>query len=251
MHILLTNDDGLRARGIQILKDEMVAYADKITIVAPSGERSAASHSLTIHRALYCKELPPREAHVREIMVSGTPVDCVKMAMEYFLCDDRPDLIISGINNGYNLGSDVLYSGTVAAAMEGHYYHVPAMAVSMRRLEEERAVETAELARKIVQSLFVERQFSGVLNVNIPPAGAVSLANACVVPQAVQIYHNIIAEKDDLDGSRCYRIVGDIDMEAAPDDSDVGCIRRSHVTLTPLQWQQTAWQDMDDIKKIL
>ena len=133
MHILLTNDDGLRAKGIQILKTEMAAYADRVTVVAPSGERSAASHSLTIHRALYCRELPQKD-NVREILVSGTPVDCVKMAVEYFLAEHKPDLIISGINNGYNLGSDVLYSGTVAAAMEGPYYHIPSMAVSMARM---------------------------------------------------------------------------------------------------------------------
>jgi 5'-nucleotidase len=250
MHILLTNDDGLRAKGIQILKAEMAAYADHVTVIAPSGERSAASHSLTIHRALYCRELLQKD-NVREILVSGTPVDCVKMAVEYFLVDHKPDLIISGINNGYNLGSDVLYSGTVAAAMEGPYYHIPSMAVSMARMDEERGVAVAELVKEIVEKLFLNRQYQGVLNVNVPPQGAISLKNAEVVPQTVQIYHNVIAEREDIDGSRCYRILGDIDMDSAPDDSDVACIKRKHIALTPLYWRQTAFDKMAEVKNIL
>ena len=251
MHILLTNDDGLKGTGIQILKAEMAAYADELTLVAPSGERSAASHSLTIHRALYCHERAKTEPHIREIAVAGTPVYCVKMAVEYFLKDNKPDLIISGINNGYNLGSDVLYSGTVAAAMEGPYYGIPSMAVSMARMDEGRCVAVAGLVREIVQSLFVERRFHGILNVNIPPQGEISLDNARVVPQTVQIYHNVIAEREDLDGSRCYRILGDIDMDTAPEGTDVAAIRGSHITLTPLHWQQTAVERFDEVKAIL
>ena len=251
MHILLTNDDGLRATGIQILKKEMATYADKISVIAPSGERSAASHSLTIHRALYCHEMPRRDKNIREVLVAGTPVDCVKMAMEYFLKEDKPDLIISGINNGYNLGSDVLYSGTVAAAMEGPYYHTPSMAVSMARMDEDRCVEVARLAREITEKLFVKRHFQGILNVNIPPEGEISSDNAKVVPQAVQIYHNVIAEREDLDGSKCYRILGDIDMSLAPADSDVACIRDSHISLTPLHWRQTAIDKFEEVKEAM
>ena len=130
MHILLTNDDGLKAPGLQTLKRELASHDCRLTVVAPNGQRSAASHSMTINKALYCRD-ESTVPGIREIAVSGTPVDCVKMAMEYFLKDDKPDLIISGINDGYNLGSDVLYSGTVSAAMEGPYYGLPAFAVSM------------------------------------------------------------------------------------------------------------------------
>ena len=112
MHILLTNDDGLKVPGLQTLKRELASHDCRLTVVAPNGQRSAASHSMTINKALYCRD-ESTVPGIREIAVSGTPVDCVKMAMEYFLKDDKPDLIISGINDGYNLGSDVLYSGTV------------------------------------------------------------------------------------------------------------------------------------------
>ena len=251
MHILLTNDDGLKALGLQTLKRELSAHDCRLTVVAPNGPRSAASHSMTINKALYCQELPREEDDIREIAVSGTPVDCVKMAMEYFLKDDRPDLIISGINDGYNLGSDVLYSGTVSAAMEGPYYGIPAFAVSMIGMTEERCVETARLMWQLIQKITLQGRFPGIVNVNVPPKGEISLKNVCITSQTVQIYHNVIAEKRDLDGSVCYRIVGDIDMTTAPPDSDVACVRDGHIALTPLKWQQTAERALDHLKGAL
>ena len=251
MHILLTNDDGQRAPGLQILKKELIAAGYAVTVVAPNGQRSAASHSMTINKALYCKDVTPAGASVREIAVSGTPVDCVKMAMEYFLADHKPDLIISGINNGYNLGSDVLYSGTVSAAMEGPYYQVPAIAVSMNVIEEERCIRTGRLVCDMIQHIICGGRYPGILNVNIPPKGPICLANARVVPQTVQIYHNVIAEKKDIDGSICYHIVGDIDMESAPSNSDVAAVRSNHIAITPLCWRQTATAAIDLIKSII
>ena len=171
--------------------------------------------------------------------------------MEYFLRDDRPDLIISGINDGYNLGSDVLYSGTVSAALEGPYYQVPAMAVSMGTMTEDRCRETARLVKALVEQVFVCGKFPGILNVNIPRDGEISLKNACVVPQTVQIYHNVIAEKRDIDGSLCYKIVGDLDLTTAPEDSDVACIRNGHIALTPLKWQQTADRAMELVRQYI
>ncbi len=248
MHILLTNDDGLYAPGLQLLKNVLALHGHRITVIAPSGQRSAASHAMTIHKALYCQEMPSHDEDVREIAVSGTPVDCVKMAMEYFLAADRPDLIVSGINDGYNLGSDVLYSGTVSAAMEGPYYQVPAIAASMCPFEERRCRETANLLQTLIEQVIVRGRFPGILNVNVPPVGEITLRNAQVVPQTVQIYHNVVMEKTDLDGMLCYHIVGDIDMDSAPAGSDVACIRDGHVAITPLKWQQTATAVIDQIK---
>lgn len=250
MHILLTNDDGLNAPGLQILKRGLTAHDCRLTVVAPNGQRSAASHSMTINKSLYCQERQD-EHGVREISVSGTPVDCVKMAMEYFLKEDRPDLIISGINDGYNLGSDVLYSGTVSAAMEGPYYGIPAFAVSTLHLKEKRADEIAQFVWELVERITVKGRFPGIINVNVPPTGDISLENTFVVPQTVQIYHNVIAEKKDLDGSVCYRIVGDIDMSAAPKNSDVACVAAGHIAVTPLKWQQTADRCLDIVKDYL
>ncbi len=251
MHILLTNDDGIKAPGLQILKRELMECGYTLTVVAPNGQRSAASHSMTIRKPLYCRDVSAEGSPVREIAVSGTPVDCVKMAMEYFLSDCRPQLIVSGINNGYNLGSDVLYSGTVSAAMEGPYYQVPAIAASMYPMDEERCAQAARLIHQLIEKVVVAGRFPGILNINIPPEGEIDLSNVRVVPQTVQIYHNVIAEKRDLDGGICYHIVGDIDMGTAPENSDVACIRSGHIAVTPLRWQQTASAVIDDIKSYL
>lgn len=248
MHILLTNDDGVRAQGLQILKRELSACGHRLTIAAPNGQRSAASHSMSINKPLYCREITQDDAKIREIAISGTPVDCVKMAMEYFLCKDRPQLLISGINNGYNLGSDVLYSGTVSAAMEGPYYQVPAIAASMYPMDADRCVKTAQLIQQLIEKVIIKGKFPGILNVNVPPEGEISLDNIRVVPQTVQIYHNVIEPRQDKDGSICYHIVGDIDMDGAPDNSDVAAVRHGHIAVTPLKWQQTAMAAIDDIK---
>ncbi len=248
MHILLTNDDGVRAQGLQILKRELAACGHRLTIAAPNGQRSAASHSMSINKPLYCREIAQDDTQIREIAISGTPVDCVKMAMEYFLCNDRPQLLISGINNGYNLGSDVLYSGTVSAAMEGPYYQIPAIAASMYPMDAERCAQTAHLIQQLIERVIIKGKFPGILNVNVPPEGEISLGNIRVVPQTVQIYHNVIEPRQDKDGSICYHIVGDIDMEGAPDNSDVAAVRHGHIAVTPLKWQQTAMAAIDDIK---
>lgn len=248
MHILLTNDDGVRAQGLQILKRELAACGHRLTIAAPNGQRSAASHSMSINKPLYCREIAQDDAQIREIAISGTPVDCVKMAMEYFLRGDRPQLLISGINNGYNLGSDVLYSGTVSAAMEGPYYQIPAIAASMYPMDAERCAQTARLIQQLIEKVIIKGKFPGILNVNVPPEGEISLGNIRVVPQTVQIYHNVIEPRQDKDGSICYHIVGDIDMDGAPDNSDVAAVRHGHIAITPLKWQQTAMAAIDDIK---
>lgn len=240
MHILLTNDDGVRAPGLAVLKHCFAAHGYEVTVVAPNGQRSAASHAMTIRKPLYCQETTAGDGGIREIAVSGTPVDCVKLAMEYFLCTRRPDVIVSGINDGFNLGSDVLYSGTVSAAMEGPYYQVPALAVSMGKMDRQRGKETAEIVHGIIQNIVVRDKFPGILNVNIPLQGPVVWENIRVVPQALQVYNNVILEKRDMDNGICYHIEGSPDLEMAPEESDIACVRRGKIAVTPLQWQQTA-----------
>ena len=249
MHILLTNDDGLKAPGLQTLKRELASHDCRLTVVAPNGQRSAASHSMTINKALYCRD-ESTVPGIREIAVSGTPVTASRWPWN---TSSKTTSRTSSFRHQRRLqpGSDVLYSGTVSAAMEGPYYGLPAFAVSMLGMTEERCVQTAHLVWDLVQKLIVKGRFPGIVNVNVPPEGDISLDNVRVVPQTVQIYHNVIAEKRDLDGSVCYHIVGDIDMTTAPEDSDVACIRQGHIALTPLKWQQTADRVIDHLKGCL
>lgn len=173
MHILLTNDDGITAKGLSILEEVVATVADKVTVVAPEGQRSAASHAMSINKDLYLKRITSPLHNVTKYSLDGTPVDCVKTAMEFILKKDRPDLIISGINNGYNLGSDVLYSGTVSAAMEGPYYLTPAVAVSIGKMNEGRARQTAKLVMQLIERVIFTGKFPGILNINVPEKKAI------------------------------------------------------------------------------
>lgn len=238
MHILLTNDDGLHAPGINTLANELAKFHN-VTIVAPDRERSANSHALTIQESIRCDEFPSPFENVRQLALSGTPVDCVKMGLEYFLKDNMPQLVISGINNGYNLGSDVLYSGTVAAAMEASFFSIPSIAVSMYRYESLRCFHTAEYINTLIEKVIVGEKYKGILNINVPPLGDISLENTVVVPQGVQKYENVIATKEDDQGHTVYWLAGTIDNRGATAAEDVGAIRHSVVTMTPLWWYQT------------
>ena len=252
MHILLTNDDGITAKGLSILEEVVATVADKVTVVAPEGQRSAASHAMSINKDLYLKRIASPLHNVTKYSLDGTPVDCVKTAMEFILKKDRPDLIISGINNGYNLGSDVLYSGTVSAAMEGPYYLTPAVAVSIGKMNEGRARQTAKLVMQLIERVIFTGKFPGILNINVSEKkGDICLENVVVAPQTVQFYKNVIVEKKDENGDSCIRIVGDIDMSTAPKFSDIANIKAGKITVTPLRWQQTATAAMETVDRLI
>lgn len=135
MKILISNDDGIAANGIRVLTERLAKYHD-VYVVAPDRERSAAGHSLTLHTPLRVEELDPINGARRTWVTTGTPGDCVKIAINAILePDELPDIVISGINHGPNLGSDILYSGTVSCAMEGAMLGYPSIAVSLASMQ--------------------------------------------------------------------------------------------------------------------
>src|SRR5210317_2145450 len=146
MHILITNDDGYRADGIRILTQELSQVAE-VSVVAPDRNKSGASNSLTLQRPLRVKSLGERSYYV-----DGTPTDCVHLALSGLL-ESQPDMVVSGINAGPNLGDDVLYSGTVAAAMEGRYLGLPAIAVSLAGRPATHFQTAARITRRLVERL--------------------------------------------------------------------------------------------------
>ena len=155
------------------------------------------------------------------------------------MAEDKPQLIISWVSTTAIIpGSDVLYSGDSVRWRRGPYYQVPALAVSMYPLDEERCAQTARLVHELVEKVVVRGRFPGILNVNVPPAGDISLDNVCVVPQTVQIYHNVVAEKRDLDGSRniCLRAIS---TWKARRKTATWTTWSSRIAVTPLRWQQT------------
>ena len=232
--VLLTNDDGGRAPGLQSLKREMETTAS-VVMVAPDEERSAASHALTIHDPIRVMEVSENN-----YLLTGTPADCVIFALRK-LMPRFPDLVISGINSGPNLGDDILYSGTVAAAREAALYGIPAVAVSLVAKGEDLDYGlAARFIRDLVKEFYPERTPRGTaLNVNIPQGqpGAYRFTR-----QGSKRAWSSIEEKRDPRGRRYYWIGRDESEVLVEADTDYQAINDGVVSITPLQHDQTDYR---------
>lgn len=233
MLVLLTNDDGIDAEGLQMLRRELSKNWEVFT-VAPKGEKSAASHSLTLHQPLKVERLDERT-----VSVDGTPTDCVMIAVHRLL-HRRPDLIVSGINHGPNLGDDVTYSGTVAAAIEGTLLSIPSMAVSLTDWQQGSfdyaARFTSALVEKLSSSKMPEDTF---LNVNVPDAPEDEIEGVRITRLGKRTYHNPVVEGKDPRGDLYYRIGGERWVWEGGDDTDFSAIERNMISITPLHLDLT------------
>lgn len=229
MKILLSNDDGYQAPGLQALADALSDIAE-IVVVAPDQDRSGASNSLTL--------VNPLRARTMEngfIRVDGTPTDCVHLAITGLL-NEEPDLVVSGINAGPNMGDDVLYSGTVAAATEGRFLGLPAIAISMNSHEPEQIDTGAQVARELVQRLTHSPLTENViLNVNVPDLPYPELRGF----RATRLGHRHKAEPvvktSDPRGKTIYWVgPAGAEQDAGP-GTDFHAVREGYVSVTPLQ----------------
>ncbi|MEM9058311.1 MAG: 5'/3'-nucleotidase SurE [Pseudomonadota bacterium] len=241
MHILVSNDDGYHARGIRALADALRSVAT-VTVVAPDRNRSGASNSLTLDAPLRVRRVGDAEH-----CVTGTPTDCVHLAITGLL-DSEPDMVISGINHGANLGDDVLYSGTVAAAMEGRFLGLPAVALS---LASERCRDFNAAAR--VACELVERLAKNplpadtILNVNVPDGPFEALKGM----QATRLGHRhkaepIIRERDPR-GLPIYWVGPAGPGEDSGPGTDFNAVREGYVALTPLRVDLTRFDAIDTV----
>lgn len=229
MRILVTNDDGVGAPGITALAAAMSGLGN-VTVVAPATEMSATSHSLTLRRPLRVKK------HDEGIYsVDGTPTDCVYLAV-FQILERKVDLVVSGINWGWNLGDDITYSGTVAAALEGTLLGVPSFAVSMERAKPMRYGRAAAFARTVAAQILERGLPRDVyLNVNVParPIRGVAFAH-----QGKRMYHDGVSAERARDGETVYRIGGYPEWDEQP-GSDFAAFRSGHITITPLRVDMT------------
>lgn len=238
MHIFLTNDDGVEAPGIRAMAKALEGLA-RITVIAPHRGRSSCSSSLTLQQYLRLWEKDSWGENITVYACTGTTADCCKLGLEYWLRDDRPDLIVSGINNGFNTGSDCLYSGTVAGAMEGVFFGIPSLAVSAETAKEpEFLKKAAEFTRSLIETYFAEKHFKGILNLNIPKTEDISWKNLKVTKLGLQHYDNAIMELKDPSGHRGFWLSGK-PMKSSSPSEDVYWAHRGKITLTPIRWDQT------------
>ena len=249
MRILLTNDDGIGAPGIQALWKSLAEIGD-VTVVAPVSERSAMSQAITVHHPIrvdeYCVFDHPRVCGWR---VDGTPTDCVKIAVEALL-DTPPDIVVSGINHGPNLGTDVLYSGTVSAAIEGAMYGLPAVAISLNCWKSHDFSVAAAFARKIVTAVLENRSLPKhtLLNVNVPAITEDQIRGVSITKLGVVQYANIFERRYDPRGRTYFWLGGNcVDVENSK-DSDVAAVKEGYISVTPVHFDLTNYQLMDTLK---
>ena len=240
--ILVTNDDGVHAPGIAALAAALSDLGE-VTVVAPAHEASAVGHALTLARPLRLEEIRP---HV--FSVDGTPTDCVNVAITHVL-KGTPDLIVSGINTGYNIGDDVTYSGTVAGALEGALLGVPSIAVSAeRKRRSAREVEydfppAAAAARLMVQAVFEQGMpKSTLLNINVPFGANKGFR---VTVQSKRNHITEVNERHDPRGRRYFWIEEGQNEYEPHDQSDYQAVRDGYISLTPLQPDLTAYDALE------
>lgn len=241
MVILLTNDDGIMADGLQTLRAEMERIPGaRIYVVAPDKERSASGHAITIHQPLRVEEVRIHGSRATMWSVSGTPADCTKIAVKALL-PEPPSLVVSGINRGPNLGTDVFYSGTVAAAIEAAVLGYPAIAVSLTGYENLNYTHAARFARCLAQTILEKGLTSNsLLNVNVPAIEPEYISGVAVTRLGVRRYNDEFEKRVDAGGGTYYWLVGgvlDVDNE---DGTDVGAIKNNQISITPIHLDLTA-----------
>lgn len=256
MKILISNDDGIHASGIRALIEKL-ALKHEVYVIAPDRERSAAGHSLTLHSPLRVEELTPRFGEKRSWMITGTPGDCVKIGLNAILEEhEKPDLIISGINHGPNLGSDILYSGTVSAALEGAVLGYPSIAVSLANATSdglEYFYYTANFISKLiprVQELSIPHK--NILNINVPYLmDDADIAGVAITKLGTRMYTDTYEKRVDPRGKIYYWMAGELVKSEAEEGSDINAIRNNKISITPVTFELTAGEIMPDLKKVL
>jgi 5'-nucleotidase len=238
---LLTNDDGIFAKGLRALHQELSQDADCL-VAAPEAEQSGTGHGLTLFRPVMVRKARKNGAEIGHA-VNGTPADCVKLGIRELA--DRPvDLVVSGINAGANIGVNIIYSGTVAAAVEGLIMGVPSLAVSLNAIRNGDFTFAARFARKIARILAVENLFPGMaLNVNVPALPESEIKGVALARQGQARFMESYDKRTDPRGNVYYWITGDTRPAGREDDdSDICLLAKGMVTITPISCDLTCHQ---------
>ena len=244
MKILVTNDDGIQAPGIRALAEELTRLGE-VAVVAPDRERSAVGHALTLHHPLRAERIAPNW-----FAVDGTPADCVNLGV-HSLIDFHPDVVVSGINRGGNMGDDVIYSGTVAGAREATLMGIPAIAVSLvtdgvGENYSSAAHWAATLLQKVSQRGLPRDTF---LNLNVPDLPMEKIREPLITAQGKRRYEGTIVDKVDPRG-RNYYWIGTSDLNFQDiEGTDFAAVSRGHVSITPLHLDLTNYQSFATLKE--
>ncbi len=247
MHILITNDDGIFAPGITTLAEALQKIA-KVSVIAPDQNRSGVSRAITLEYPLRVMKTP-----VGWWQLNGTPADCVKLALGGFL-HEQPDMVVSGINAGANLGDDVLYSGTVGGAMEGRFLKYPSIAISAtaHRHDQMYYETAARVACDLVQKIVREKADpSLIFNVNVPSIPYDELKGIQITRQGDRHVSEPMMASEDGRGRRIYWLGESGKIKDGSEGTDFHAVHSQKVSVTPLQIDLTAHQQIESVRQWL
>jgi 5'-nucleotidase len=248
LKILISNDDGIHAKGIKVLAQRLSQEPEhEVYVVAPDRERSATGHSLTLHKPLRTEAIEMPGEVKGAWSTTGTPSDCVKLAITELL-PVKPDIVISGINNGPNLGSEILYSGTVAAAMEGAFLEIPSIACSLQWGEHRHFDTAAEVLARLVK-IFPKAHLGthSLLNVNIPNVPLADLQGVKLTEVGVRPYNDHFEKRTDPRGRVYYWLAGVAIEGGEAETTDAWAVLHNYVSVTPVAFNMT---DHSALKKL-
>ena len=248
MRILLTNDDGIYAPGLRALRLELQKIGT-VEVVAPATEQSATGHSVTLNNPIVVQEIYDEKIARIGWAVEGRPADCVKLALRELL-GYRPDIIVSGLNAGSNAGINVLYSGTVAAAIEGAFFGITSIACSLEYTKP-RPLDFntgAGLARQIVEQIINKKPAPGALfNVNIPSLENGPVLGVRVAPQNTSTYEERFDKRTDPRGRTYFWLGADFTCPNPTPETDTAALRDRYITVTPLQFNLTEHTQLEEM----
>lgn len=244
LELLCTNDDGFMATGLQVLA-EAARTLGRVTVVAPDREQSATSHSLTLHHPLRA-----RRALDGTLVVDGTPTDCVILAVNALL-DHRPDFCLSGVNHGPNMGEDVLYSGTVAAAMEATVLGIPSVALSFTGPSFESIEGWGDTLASLLPQLVRPEVFpkATLLNVNLPDIAPGDVRGVRVTSLGERRYSDSLTRAQDPSGREYFWIGGGSSQWRGGEDSDFRAVEEGYISVTPLHLDLTNYDLIEEIRE--
>lgn len=247
--ILVTNDDGITAPGLRFLIRQMIEIGE-VVVVAPEGPQSGMGHAITINATLRCDEITVNDGPQRDFSCSGTPVDCVKMAVNVVL-DRRPDLIVSGINHGSNASINVIYSGTMSAAVEGALEGIPSVGFSLLDYSWDADFSHAEQPiRTIIREVMSNGLPKGTcLNVNIPKHSTEPIRGIKVCRQADANWTEEFDRREDPRGRSYYWLTGRFEVFDKGEDTDEWALAHNYVSVVPIETDFTAHHFMGELNR--
>ena len=247
MNILVTNDDGIFSSGIFSLWEVAKEFGD-VTVVAPNSEKSAVGHGITISKPIYIKKIT-RKNLFNGYAVSGTPADCVKIAIKNIM-SSPPELILSGINIGSNLGNNIIYSGTVSAAIEGSFLGIPSFAISLDTFDPINFITSKSIIRRIINKIELSKiPLGSILNINIPNCNIDEVKGIKITKQGNQYFKDSFEECFNPKGVPYYWMKGEMIDKDRSLELDGYAVKNNYISITPLSFKMTDYYFFDELKK--